>query len=120
MYKVKQTKTEKIFFNLFNREETNEFKFKTFIEAVKFALSEQIKFIYFEKGTAKTKTNVFKLFYTLEKFKEYATTNPRHYIGTHTAKGVNLDLYYFTLISRNLNKLKKHQKDGNKKKKRTN
>lgn len=108
MYTVKQTTKEKHFFNLLEKEVVKEYKFSTFLEAVKFALFEQIKFIYFEKGTAKTRTNVFKLFYTLEKFKQYAKGNPRHYIGTHTAKGVNLDLYYFALITRNLTKLKKH------------
>jgi hypothetical protein len=108
MYTVKQTTTEKSFFNLFSKEVTKEYKFRTYIDAIKFALFEQIKFIYFEKGTVRTRTNVFKLFYSLEKFKQYAKKNPRHYIGTHTAKGVNLDLYYFALITRNLTKLKKH------------
>ena len=110
MYKVRQTKTEKIFFNIFTREETKQYNFDTFLDAVKFALSEQIKFIYFEKGSVRTKTNIFKFFHSLKKFKEYATKNPRHYLHTHTAKGVNLDLYYFALISRNLNKLKKHKR----------
>jgi len=108
MYKVKQTVKERYFLNLLEKEVIKEYKFSTFLDAIKFALAEQIKFIYFEKGSAKTRTNVFKLFYTVKEFVKYAKKNPRHYIGTHTAKGVNLDLYYFTLINRNLNKLKKH------------
>jgi len=106
MYIIKQTQTEKYFFNLLEREIVKEYKFATYIEAVKFALFEQIKYIYFSKGSAQTKTNVFKYFYSLESFKYNAKKNPLHYCGVRNIERINIKQYYNVLIERNINKLK--------------
>jgi len=104
MYTIKQTQTEKYFFNLLEKEIVKEYKFSTYIEAVKFALFEQIKYIY--KGNKRL--NVFKLFYNIAQFNKHAKNNPQHFLNLSNAKRINLDLYYKILIDKNITKLRKH------------
>jgi len=108
MYIVKQTETKKYFFNLLEKEITKEYKFSTYIEAVKFALFEQIKYIY--KGSKRL--NVFKLFYNIAQFNKHAKNNPFHFLNISSAERVNLDLYYKILIDKNISKLKKFDLPG--------
>ena len=103
MYTIKQTQTEKYFFNLLEREIVKEYKFATYIEAVKCALIEQIKYVY--KGSKRL--NVFKLFYNIAQFNKHATNNPLHFLNLSNSERVNLDLYYKILIDKNISKLKK-------------
>lgn len=106
MYTIKQTETKKCFFGLISREVENIYTFSNYWDAIKFALHEQIKYIYFSKGTAKTKTNVFKYFYSLKRFVKFATDNPQHFCNVSSSKNINLEQYYNVLIERNINKLK--------------
>tara|TARA_R100001463_G_C3509094_1_gene219798 strand:- start:469 stop:795 length:327 start_codon:yes stop_codon:yes gene_type:complete len=106
MYTIKQTETKKALFGLISREVEKEYNFSNYWDAVKFALHEQIKFIYFSKGSAKTKTNVFKYFYSLESFKYNANKNPLHFCNVSNAERINLKQYYNVLIERNINKLR--------------
>lgn len=102
-YTVKQTETKKVLFGLISREVVKEYKFATYIEAVKFALFEQIKYIY--KGSKRL--NVFKLFYNIAQFNKHAKNNPQHFLNLSNAERINLDLYYKILIDKNISKLKK-------------
>lgn len=102
-YKVRQTQAKKYFFNLLTKEVTKEYNFSDYMEAVKFALYEQIKFIY--KGTKIL--NVFKSFYNIEEFKKHAKNNPFHFLNISCSKRVNLDIYYKILIDKNITKLSK-------------
>jgi len=106
MYTIKQTETKKAFFGLITREVEKKYTFSNYWDAVKFALNEQIKYIYFSKGSAKTKTNVFKYFYSLKRFVKFATDNPMHFCNVSSSKNINLEQYYNVLIERNINKLK--------------
>ena len=72
MYTIKQTQTKKYFFDLCTKEVEKEYNFSNYWDAIRFALHEQIKYIYFSKGSAKTKTNVFKYFYSLKRFQKLA------------------------------------------------
>jgi len=108
MYTIKQTQTEKYFFNLLKKEIVKEYKFATYIQAVKFALFEQIKYIY--KGNKRL--NVFKLFYNIAQFNKHAKDNPLHFLNLSNAERVNLDLYYKILIDKNIQKLKKFNLPG--------
>lgn len=103
MYTIKQTETKKALFGLISREVVKEYKFSTYIEAVKFALFEQIKYIY--KGNKRL--NVFKLFYNIAQFNKHAKNNPLHFLNVSSSDRVNLDLYYRILIDKNITKLKK-------------
>jgi len=102
-YKVKQIETKKYFFNLLTKEVIKEYFFNTYLEAAKFALFEQIKYIY--KGSKRL--NVFKSFYNLEQFNKHAKNNPLHFLNISNAERINLDLYYKILIDKNISKLKK-------------
>ena len=106
MYTIKQTQTKKSLFGLITREVEKKYTFSNYWDAVKFALHEQIEFIYFSKGTAKTKTNVFKYFYSLKRFEKFATDNPMHFCNVSKAERINLKQYYNVLIDRNINKLR--------------
>jgi len=106
MYTVKQTETKKCLFGLITREVEKKYTFSNYWDAIKFALHEQIKYIYFSKGSAKTKTNVFKYFYSLKRFVKFATDNPQHFCNVSSSNNINLEQYYNVLIERNLNKLK--------------
>ena len=106
MYTIKQTQTKKYFFNLCSKEIEKKYTFSNYWDAIKFALHEQIKYIYFSKGSAKTKTNVFKYFYSLESFKYNAKKNPLHFCGVRNIERINLKQYYNVLIERNINKLR--------------
>ena len=103
MYTIKQTETKKALFGLISREVVKQYKFITYIEAVKFALFEQIKYIY--KGNKRL--NVFKLFYNIAQFNKHAKNNPLHFLNVSSSDRVNLDLYYRILIDKNITKLKK-------------
>ena len=101
-YKVKQIETKKYFFNLLTKEVIKEYFFNTYLEAAKFALFEQIKYIY--KGSKRL--NVFKSFYNLEQFNKHAKNNPLHFCGVRNIERINIKQYYNVLIERNLNKLR--------------
>lgn len=103
MYTIKQTETKKCLFGLITREVEKVYNFATYIEAVKFALFEQIKYIY--KGSKRL--NVFKLFYNIAQFNKHAKNNPLHFLNLSNAERINLDLYYKILIDKNISKLKK-------------
>ena len=106
MYTLKQTQTKKALFGLISRNVENEYTFSNYWDAVKFALHEQIKYSYFSKGQAKTKTNVFKYFYSLKRFEKLAKKNPLHFCNVSNAERINLKQYYNVLIERNINKLR--------------
>lgn len=106
MYTIKQTETKKALFGLITRNVENEYIFSNYWDAIKFALHEQIKYIYFSKGSAKTKTNVFKYFYSLKRFEKFAKKNPLHFCNVSSSKNINLEQYYNVLIERNINKLR--------------
>jgi len=106
MYTIKQTETKKALFGLISREVEKKYTFSNYWDAIKFALHEQIKYIYFSKGSAKTKTNVFKYFYSLKRFEKFAKKNPLHFCGVSNIERINLKEYYNVLIERNINKLK--------------
>ena len=106
MYTIKQTETKKALFGLITRNVVKKYTFSNYWDAIRFALHEQIKYIYFSKGSAKTKTNVFKYFYSLKKFEKFATDNPQHFCNVSSSKNINLEQYYNVLIERNINKLK--------------
>lgn len=106
MYTLKQTETKKCFFGLISRNVEKKYTFSNYWDAIKFALHEQIKYIYFSKGSAKTKTNVFKYFYSLKRFEKSAKKNPLHFCGVSNIERINLKEYYNVLIERNLNKLR--------------
>ena len=107
-YKIRQTEIKKYFFNLLSKEVVKEYNFTNYIDAVKFALYEQIKFIY--KG--QKLLNVFKSFYTIDQFKKHAKNNPLHFLNISSSKRVNLELYYKILIDKNVYKLSKFPKSS--------
>jgi hypothetical protein len=106
MYTLKQTETKKALFGLITREVEKKYTFSNYWDAIRFALHEQIKYIYFSKGTAKTKTNVFRYFYSLKSFEFNAKKNPLHFCGVRNIDRINIKQYYNVLIERNINKLK--------------
>ena len=106
MYTIKQTQTKKYFFDLCTKEVEKEYNFSNYWDAIRFALHEQIKYIYFSKGSAKTKTNVFKYFYSLKRFQKLAKKNPLHFCNVSNAERINIKQYYNILIERNINKLR--------------
>ena len=110
MYKIKQTQKKYLFPSLYLWDyiETKEYKFKTHLQAVKFALHEQIKFIYFVKGEARTRTNIFKFYYTVNQFLKHAKNNKKHFGVSCLMNDKGIENYYYFLIERNINKLKKY------------
>jgi hypothetical protein len=110
MYKIKQTQKKYLLpsLNLFNYNIISEFYCDKYLEAVRFALHEQIKFIHFEKGKAKTKTNIFKFYYTVEQFLKHAKNNRKHFGISCLMDNKQIKNYYYFLIERNLTKLKKY------------
>jgi len=109
LYQVKQTRKEKYFFNLLEREMMNSYSFDNYSEALLFCLSEEIKqFDCIVSDKVKTSRKTYENYYTLKQFIKAATINPMWYLGTQSVK-VNLENYYFYLIgSGKLTKLKKH------------
>ena len=93
MYTLKQTQTKKALFGLISRNVEKEYTFSNYWDAIKFALHEQIKYIYFSKGTAKTKTNVFKYFHSLKSFEYNANKNPLHFCGVRNIERINIKQY---------------------------
>ena len=106
MYTIKQKQTKKYFFDLCTKEIEKKYIFSNYWDAIKFALHEKIKYIYFTKGKAKTRTNVFKYFYSLKSFEFNAKKNPLHFCNVSNAERINLKQYYNVLIDRNINKLR--------------
>ena len=112
LYQAKQTRKEKYFFNLLEKEFTNSFSFDTYSEALIFCLSEGIKqFTCIISDKVKTSRKTYKNYYTVKQFVKHAKTNPMHYLGTQSVKlsDKGIEQYYFYLIgSSNLTKLKKY------------
>lgn len=110
MYKV--TQKTKVFapFKLYKKEVSKVYKFDTFLEALKFAASEQINFFTFEKGTKKTNHKTFNYLHSLSSFIKLCKQNAPYYLGVNNYKSVrNINTYYFYLINSNqFNKLKKY------------
>ena len=108
-YQVKQTRKEKYFFNLLEKELTSYYSFNTYSEALIFCLSEEIKqFSCIISDKVKTTRKTYENYYTLKQFIKHAKINPMYYLGTQSVK-VNLETYYFYLIGSNkLTKLKKY------------
>ena len=112
MYKIEQTKTKKRYFLGFElkpKKITKTYYFKEYKNALIFALSEQIKIFYcIVSDEVKTTRKTYKNFLTLAQFKKASNKNPLFYLGTRDAKKINIENYYFYLISsNNINKLKK-------------
>jgi len=111
MYKVRQTTTKKRFFNLLEKTTVKEFNFKSYNNAVIFALSEQINIIYSIPWiTCKPiLKRPFEIYMREKEFIRVAEKNPLHFVGIRSVKNVDLKNYYYYLISSNkLQKLKKH------------
>ena len=110
MYKVRQTK--KIFspLYLYKKEVSKVYKFKNFIDALKFAANEQIENFTFDNGRVKTKHKTFKYLHSLNSFINLCKINASFYLGVNNYKSIkNIDTYYFYLINSNqLTKLKKY------------
>ena len=111
-YQVKQTRKQKYFFNLLEKELTNSYNFNNYSEALLFCLSEGIKqFSCIISDNVKTTRKTYENHYTVKQFIRYAKNNPMYYLGTQSVKLSNkgIEQYYFYLIgSSNLHKLKKH------------
>ena len=111
MYIVKQTKIKKCFLNLLESSTTKDYKFKTYNEALIFALSEQIKNIYslLCRDSQPVLIKPFKIYLNEKEFIKAAKENPFFYLGVHNFKRVNIKSFYYYLISNNkLQKLKKY------------
>ena len=112
LYQAKQTRKEKYFFNLLEKEFTNSFSFDTYNEGLLFCLSEEIKqFSCIISDKVKTTRKTYKNHYTLKQFTKHAKNNPMHFLGTQSVKLSNkgIEQYYFYLIGSNkLTKLKKY------------
>jgi len=113
MYLVKQKRIKERFL-LPNKTVIDTYKFVDYLDALRFAVNEQIKVIYSQphEDSKLIKKKVFELLYTLPQFKKVAKANPLFYIGTHKHERINLDMYYYYLVnSTNLlsssNKLRK-------------
>ena len=102
MYVVKQSRTKQRFL-LPDKTIIDTYKFVDYLDALKFAVNEQIKIIEVHFNTKQeskvVKRKVFELLYTLPQFKKVAKANPLFYIGTHKHKAVDLDKYYFYLVN---------------------
>tara|TARA_R110000796_G_C14394194_1_gene416786 strand:- start:288 stop:632 length:345 start_codon:yes stop_codon:yes gene_type:complete len=111
-YKVKQTRKQKYFFNLLEKELTNSYNFNKYRKALIFCLSEGIKeFSCIISDKVKISLKTYENHYTLKQFKRYAKNNPMFYLGTQSVKlsDKGIEQYYFYLIgSGNLTKLKKY------------
>lgn len=112
LYQVKQTRKEKYFFNLLEKEFTNSYSFNTYTDALLFCLSEEInQFSCIISDKVKTSRKTYENYYTLKQFIKHSKTNPMHYLGTQSVKlsDKGIKQYYFYLIgSGNLTKLKKY------------
>ena len=112
LYQAKQTRKEKYFFNLLEKELTSSYSFNTYSEALLFCLSEEIKqFTCIISDKVKTSRKTYKNYYTVKQFINHAKNNPMHFLGTQSVKLSNkgIEQYYFYLIGSNkLTKLKKY------------
>lgn len=109
IYQIKQKQLKKTFFG--KKEIEKVYEFKTYKEALKFALFEQIDTIHCVfSDKVKTTRKVFKYLYTLEQFIRLCYKNPIHYLGQRFPEKINIDSYYYYLIeSGKFTKLKKHK-----------
>ena len=110
-YQVKQTRKEKYFFNLLEKEFTNSYSFNNYSEALLFCLSEEIKQFYcIISDKVKTTRKTYENYYTLKQFKKHCLNNPMHFLNTQNCRlnDEQIANYYFYLIGSNkLEKLKK-------------
>ena len=98
-YSVKQTETKKNLFG-FEKQVENTYFFNRYIDAVKFALNEQIDLITCNLGDGVTTSRrPFKNLLKLSEFERLARINPIHYLGTHYSERLNLENYYYYLIN---------------------
>ncbi len=111
MYEAKQTFKRSGFFKDYN--EVKKYTFKDYDSCLIFCLEEQIPtFIYNIGEGITTKRKTFKNYYSLEEFKKVALKNPLFFLGVHDAKKIDIETYYFYLIARHINKLKKIYNHG--------
>ena len=106
-YTIKQDQKVKGLFGYRIKEIT--YKFSSYINALEFAVHEQIKVItaHICEGVEK-KIYPFKNILTLDQYKKLAKINSMHYIGTRFPEAINLDHYYIYLFNtRQFHKLKK-------------
>lgn len=106
-YTIKQDQKVKGLFGSRVKEIT--YKFSSYVNAVEFAVHEQIKVItaHICEGV-EIKRYPFKHMFTRDQFIRQAQGNPMHYIGTRFPEAVNLDHYYIYLFNtRQFHKLKK-------------
>ena len=112
LYQAKQTRKEKYFFNLLEKEFTNSFSFDTYSEALLFCLSEEIKqFSCIISDKVKTTRKTYENYYTLKQFKKHCLNNPMYFLNTQNCRlnDEQIANYYFYLIGYgNLTKLKKY------------
>ena len=125
-YLIKQTEKKYFisFLSLWEYKKEFKYKFKKLSDAMRFALEEQIKIIFCivdEEKNIVTTLRPFYIYLTLKEFKRFAKKNPVFYLGVSDHKRVNIDLYYYILINRNmLNKLTVPRYKGCKKESYTN
>jgi len=112
-YLIKQTEKRYFipFLSLWEYKKEFKYKFKKLSDALRFALDEQIKIIFCiidEEKNIVTTRRPFLTLLTLKEFKRLAKKNPKFYLGVYNYKRVNIELYYYYLVNRNmLNKLRK-------------
>jgi hypothetical protein len=112
MYTIRQTKLKKCFFDLIENTQTKEYNFDRYKEALIFALSEQIKFIYSIpcENCKPILKKPFELYLSEKEFILASKQNPFFYLGVHNFERVNIKNFYYYLISQNkLQKLKKYK-----------
>ena len=113
-YQAKQTRKEKYFFNLLEKELTSYYNFNNYSEALIFCLSEEIKqFTCIISDKVKTSRKTYKNYYTLKQFKKHCLNNPMYFLNTQNCRlnDEQIANYYFYLIGSNkLEKLKKFSK----------
>ena len=111
-YQVKQTEAKSYFFSLIKKDVTKVYNFKTYKDALIFALSEEINtFSCIISDKVQTTRKTYKNYYTLKQFKKHCVNNPMHFLNTQKCRlnEKQITNYYFYLIGSNkLTKLKKH------------
>ena len=108
-YSITQT-TQKSRFLRKPKNVLTHYTFSNYKEALKFALSEQIKTVTCNvSDEVRTSRRPFKYYLTEALFIKAAKKNPLHYLGTQDYKRVNISKYYYYLISTNqIEKLRKY------------
>lgn len=100
MYSVQQTSVKKRFL-LRDKKIVKKYSFDKYVDALRFAVNEQIKTIYVQpyKDSKLIKRSVFTFLYTLPQFKVLAKKNPMHFVGLQSSKDINIERYYFYLVN---------------------